>query len=50
MQCTGFLWGKRAAIVRRYPVLLFFPRVQWFRVSVIHPTSDMDNMIFNVCT
>ena len=44
MQCTGdsgcFHRGMRAAIVRRYPVL-FFPCVQYFRVSVIHRALTM---------
>ena len=52
MQCTGcFPRGKRAAIVRRYPVVfLFFPCVQCVRVSVINRTLDMDYRIFSVRT
>ena len=38
MQCTGcFTRGKRAAIIRRYPVVVF-SCVQRFRVSIIHRT------------
>ena len=50
IQCTAnsgcFLRGKRAAMVRRYPVVLGFSCVQCFRVSC--PNSDMDYKIFNV--
>ena len=50
MQCTGnlgcFPWGKRAAIVWRYPgFFLLFSMFSCFRNQ---PKSDMDYRIFNV--
>ena len=35
---AAFPWGKRAAIVRRYPVFVVLSCVQCFRLSVIHRT------------
>ena len=53
MQCTGnsgcFPWGKRAAIVPRYPVIFFLLSAvfSFFRNP---PNSDMDYRSFNVRT
>ena len=50
-----FPWGKRAAIVQRYPAFFFFPCVQFFRVSISpavrHNSFTTDGYgIFNVRT